>query len=213
MTDRPHHLYEDQHRRGGGASLDERDAMKERAEKAERENNYLRTELRRAVAELDRIRAERDAWSEEAGQRLMKAAVRSDVDVDTKLSPAEALDLVVEQGTVLRHEYKNLAVSELCRLRERLDTLETRIALKDGVERERDDLRAKVARQRRELRRLNRAVALLRGKVGARSAYAKTKTKPAEDRVVRVGDVWRSGECDLEPADDWDGEDEMLALA
>lgn len=175
MTDRSHDLYEDQHhqsdegvvkelcelRADRGLLIVENSKLRERVD-------YLEDAIKNGGAAYRVARLELDAPALDDDYLVLKAAKYANVsaaalsDVDTGLSPAEALDLVVEQGAVLRHEYKNLAVSELCRLRERIDTLETRIALKDGVERERDDLRAKVARQRRELRRLNRDVALLR---------------------------------------------------
>lgn len=63
----------------------------------------------------------------------------------------------------------------------------------DRVRADAGELRAKVTRQRRELRRLNRDVALLRGGRAEKPA-AKAEEKPADDRVVRVGDAMDSAE-------------------
>lgn len=113
-------------RLGLGAPAVEMDdflALKERAEKAEKERDALRETVEEC---FDRIRTERDVWSDEAGRQEMRAAKAADVDQ-------------------LRAE-RDVWIDEARRRRE-----------------EAADSRAKVARQRRELRRLNRDIALLRG--------------------------------------------------
>jgi hypothetical protein len=151
-----------------------------RAEDAERLSEALRAELRRVVGELDRVRAEPHLI--EAGQTKYDAAVWRarcrDAEAELERIRAERDAWSEEAG---RREMRAAKSVEVSRAINEVALLITQA--------EAENLRAKVTRQRRELRRLNRDGALLRGSKAEKPA-AKTEEKPADDRVVRVGDVW-----------------------
>lgn len=174
--------------------LDEDDlALKERAERAEQaladESDAHKKTKERAEKANAELSKERGAYE---GTRYMLDCERHEHGL------TKAMCDRLRNGPVRVPSWE----AEAERLNEQLQA-----ALQE-LDRLRGD-RAKVTRQRRELRRLNRDVALLRGgkcsleqvmgegglgivfESRAEKPSAKSEEKPAEDRVVRVGDVWQ----------------------
>lgn len=162
--------------------LDEDDlALKERAERAEQaladeSDAHKKTKERAEKAEAEAAQARNDL----AKERVAHEGTRYMLDCERhEHGLTKATCDRLRNGPVRVPSWE----AEAERLNEQLQA-----ALQE-LDRLRGD-RAKVTRQRRELRRLNRDVALLRGGKAEKPA-ARAEGKPAEDRVVRVGDVWQ----------------------